>query len=172
MKNKKLEQPTSDMEVIPKILATIANLTGSHSYFSAESEKIIIEATQQMLDHQKHDYKILTKTIIDSKNDEIKELLADQKRSFEKMFVNWEIHHKSVPCMKDDFVISEIKSFLSESIQQALAEERERVRGIIDWELTPHGYESDDPQFERFALKIKEKYKNKIFSSLDKLTVK
>jgi len=132
MKNKKLEQPTSDMEVIPKILVTIANLTGSHSYFSAESEKIIIEATQQMLDHQKHDYEILTKTIIDSKNDEIKELLADQKRSFEKMFVNWKIHHKSVPCMKDDFVISEIKSFLATSIAQAIADERERVRGEIE----------------------------------------
>jgi len=61
-----------------------------------------------------------------------------------------------------------VKAFLAESINQALAEERERVRGIIDWELTPHGYESDDPQFERFAIKIKEKYKNKIRASLDK----
>ena len=59
-----------------------------------------------------------------------------------------------------------------ELLKEALAEERERVRGIIDWELTPHGYESDDPQFERFAIKIKEKYKNKILSSLDPLTDK
>ena len=61
-----------------------------------------------------------------------------------------------------------IKDFLTESITQAIAEERERVRGIIDWELTPHGYESDDKYMEHFACELKEKYKNKILSSLDK----
>ena len=64
--------------------------------------------------------------------------------------------------------LREVEAGLDEFAKYALAEERERVVGIIDWELTPHGYESDDPQFERFAIKIKEKYKNKILSSLDK----
>jgi len=64
--------------------------------------------------------------------------------------------------------IPEMKSFIIKSINQALTEDRERMRGIIDWELTPHEYESDDPLFERFAIRIKEKYKNKLLSSLDK----
>ena len=67
---------------------------------------------------------------------------------------------------------NDVLPYMEKAIQQAIAEERERVWGIIDWELTPHGYESDDPQFERFAIKIKEKYKNKIIASLDKLTDK
>jgi len=58
--------------------------------------------------------------------------------------------------------------FIADSITQAIAEERERMRGIIDWELTPHGYESDDKYMEHFACELKEKYKNKILSSLDK----
>ena len=66
----------------------------------------------------------------------------------------------------------DIKDFISSSINQAIAEERARVRGIIDWELTPHGYESDDKYMEHFACELKEKYKNKILSSLDTLTDK
>ena len=63
-------------------------------------------------------------------------------------------------------------TFLEQALEEVLAEDRERVRGIIDWELTPHGYESDDKYMEHFACELKEKYKNKILSSLDTLTDK
>ena len=94
-------------------------------------------------------------------------------------FEKWEIHQNGCAFRKtskwffyacDMNCKNVFEGQLSTSITQALAEERDRVRGIIDWELTPHGYESDDPQFERFAIKIKEKYKKQILSSLDTLT--
>jgi len=87
---------------------------------------------------------------------------------FDEKFCDKEKNKYGYLTLRNHIIRSEVADFLSTSIHQALAEERERMRGIIDWELTPHGYESDDPQFERFALKIKEKYKNKILSSLDK----
>jgi len=36
----------------------------------------------------------------------------------------------------------------------------------IDWILTPHAYESDDPKMEKFALELKDKYKKAIIEAL------
>jgi len=80
----------------------------------------------------------------------------------------------------ETIVADKINARVNEAIHEAvldvrretIAEERARVRGIIDWELTPHGYESDDKYMEHFACELKEKYKNKILSSLDTLTDK
>jgi len=98
----------------------------------------------------------------------LEEFAYQLKRTKECQIV---LDHNPVWC-GDCFACSECgkifitASVANKSIAQAIAEERERMRGIIDWELTPHGYESDDPQFERFAIKIKEKYKNKILATL------
>ena len=58
---------------------------------------------------------------------------------------------------------------LQSFIKEALKGQLEVVEEIVDWELTPHGYESDDKDYEHFACELKEKYKNKILSKITPL---
>jgi hypothetical protein len=51
---------------------------------------------------------------------------------YEKKFKDWKIHHKTTPCIKDDFVINEIKAFFlshySELVEGAMPKEKELWR--------------------------------------------
>ena len=42
----------------------------------------------------------------------------------------------------------------------------------IDWILTPHAFESDDPKMEKFARELKDKYKKAIIEALALRTLK
>ena len=59
-----------------------------------------------------------------------------------------------------------LRNALHSHAEEVRREERERVKKKIDWILTSHGYESDDPLYERFAVQLKEKYKKKILQAL------
>ena len=42
----------------------------------------------------------------------------------------------------------------------------EEISSKVDWILTPHAYESDNPEMEKFARQIKEHYKKEIIEAI------
>ena len=65
-----------------------------------------------------------------------------------------------------EFGIKQCLEPVEKAVAQAKREVLEDVKGKIDWILTPHEFESDNPFFEEFASKVKEKYRGKISSLL------
>lgn len=61
---------------------------------------------------------------------------------------------------------NEIKSFYTSQIKSLLKEYSAFLADKVDWILTPHAYESDDPKMEKFARGIKEKYKKEIVQAI------
>lgn len=57
--------------------------------------------------------------------------------------------------------------YIAEKVISLLSSERQKLKEKIDWILTPHDYESDNPEMEGFALKLKVKYKKKILKLLE-----
>lgn len=74
----------------------------------------------------------------------------------------------------------QMKDFLSQALDETIRVTTEETRNetlleavkIVEWELTPHGYESDDPKYERFAIKLKEKYSKEIKDKLQTIADK
>lgn len=46
----------------------------------------------------------------------------DWALEFDKRFIGWKLHHKDVPCIKDEFVINEIKDFIKSVEKEAFKE--------------------------------------------------
>jgi hypothetical protein len=81
------------------------------------------------------------------------------REEFKKKFVNWKIHHKTTPCLKDEFVINEIADWWLDkfsslkqellleigedeeiyspldSVRKEVNKEKARVRAIINKKL-------------------------------------
>ena len=49
-------------------------------------------------------------------------------KEFDEKFDGWKIHHKSVPCVKDEFVINEIKSFITQEVKNTWAKAHEQYK--------------------------------------------
>lgn len=85
------------------------------------------------------------------------------KDDFRKSFINWKLHHYSVPCVKDEFVINEVESF----IESLLAEQSKELAEKVDIELRRILAE-ELPILEK---KIREEQKKELLEEVEKATI-